>query len=69
MSKKYVLYLNIEDKLELTGETYTTSSHFTSTESFYKNMMRDKVRRELLDEGDKLLILSTKDETYITRIE
>jgi len=65
MGKKYVLYLNVGNKLELQGETFTTSSVYMSTESFYKSMMRNKVTQELLEPGDRLLILTTDGETHI----
>lgn len=68
--KKYVLYLNVDEKLELKGRTITTSNHITtSVDEFYRNVVRAKVTQELLEPEDKLLILTTNGETRIQVLE
>lgn len=61
---KYVLYLYIDTK-----NAVETPEEYIERIKAYKSEMRKKIENELLYQTDKLLILETRGQTYITKLE
>jgi len=68
MGKKYILYVNI-DRVRESESHFMHKEHFLEKAKQYKAEMRQKLYDELLEPNDKLLVLETKGETYISVLE